>query len=124
MPVGKDENETFNTLKNQGYAFGHNFGHGDKYLSTVLAHLMMLAFNAPLAARIDQIQQRCCAVFRRARARARCPKYLWERMRAAGGAGLGHVLRGRREGPDVRVGGNCCGPSLTLDLDTLTCWRS
>ena len=73
MPVGKDENETFNTLKNQGDAFGHNFGHGDKHLSTVLAHLMMLAFL------VDQIQQRCCAVFRRARARR--PKYLWERMR-------------------------------------------
>ena len=24
----KIENETFNTLKNQGYQFGHNFGHG------------------------------------------------------------------------------------------------
>ena len=36
---------------------------------------MMLAFL------VDQIQQRCCAVFRRARARARCQKYLWERMR-------------------------------------------
>ena len=92
LPVGEDnlmelmragrarwriENETFNTLKNQGYAFGHNFGHGDKHLSTVLAHLMMLAFL------IDQIQQRCCAVFRRARARAKRPKYLWEQVRAA-----------------------------------------
>ena len=77
MPVGKDENETFNTLKNQGYAFGHNFGHGDKHLATVLAHLMMLAFL------IDQIQQRCCAVFRRARTRAKRPKYLWEQVRSA-----------------------------------------
>ena len=48
------ENETFNTLKNQGYCFEHNFGHGEKYLATVFAHLMMLAFL------IDQIQQRCC----------------------------------------------------------------
>ena len=71
------ENETFNTLKNQGYAFGHNFGHGDKHLATVLAHLMMLAFL------IDQIQQRCCAVFRRARTRAKRPKYLWEQVRSA-----------------------------------------
>ena len=77
MPVGKDENETFNTLKNQGYAFGHDFGHGGKHLSTVLAHLMMLAFP------IDRIQQRCCAVFRRARARAKRPKYLWEQVRGA-----------------------------------------
>ena len=38
------ENETFNTLKNQGYCFEHNFGHGKKNLSTVFAYLMMLAF--------------------------------------------------------------------------------
>ena len=28
----KIENETFNTLKNQGYHFEHNFGHGQNYL--------------------------------------------------------------------------------------------
>ena len=38
------ENETFNTLKNQGYNFEHNFGHGENRLSTVFAYLMMLAF--------------------------------------------------------------------------------
>ena len=32
----KIENETFNTLKNQGYHFEHNFGHGHQHLSTVL----------------------------------------------------------------------------------------
>ena len=32
----KIENETFNTLKNQGYHFEHNFGHGNKNLSTIL----------------------------------------------------------------------------------------
>ena len=36
----KIENETFNTLKNQGYHFEHNFGHGYRHLSTVFAHLM------------------------------------------------------------------------------------
>lgn len=40
----KIENETFNTLKNQGYNFEHNYGHGNKYLTTVFACLMMLAF--------------------------------------------------------------------------------
>jgi len=29
----KIENETFNTLKNQGYHIEHNFGHGEKHLS-------------------------------------------------------------------------------------------
>jgi hypothetical protein len=45
------ENETFNTLKNQGYHFEHNFGHGYKNLSVVFAVLMMLAFL------VDQVQQ-------------------------------------------------------------------
>lgn len=49
----KIENETFNTLKNQGYHFEHNYGHGKKYLSTVMAYLMLLAFHN------DQIIQRC-----------------------------------------------------------------
>jgi hypothetical protein len=34
----KIENETFNTLKNQGYHFEYNFGHGNQHLSTVLMH--------------------------------------------------------------------------------------
>ena len=40
----KIENETFNTLKNQGYHFEHNYGHGAQHLSVVFAMLMMLAF--------------------------------------------------------------------------------
>src|SRR5262249_33559128 len=38
------ENETFNTLKNQGYNFEPNYGHGNKNLCSVLTMLMMLAF--------------------------------------------------------------------------------
>ena len=51
------ENEPFNTLKNQGYNFEHNYGHGNKYLSTVFAMLMMLAFL------IDQAEQLSCGLF-------------------------------------------------------------
>ena len=69
------ENETFNTLKNQGYCFEHNFGHGDRHLSTVFAYLMMLAFL------IDQCQQRCCALFQGAQAKAERARYFWERVR-------------------------------------------
>ena len=47
----KVENETFNTLKNQGYQFEHNFGHGNKNLNVVFAYLMFTAFL------IDQIQE-------------------------------------------------------------------
>ena len=54
------ENETFNTLKNQGYHFEHNYGHGEKHLAVVFALLMMLAFL------IDQVQQKCNPLFRAA----------------------------------------------------------
>ena len=40
----KIENETFNTLKNQGYHLEHNFGHGQKNLSFVFFMLNLLAF--------------------------------------------------------------------------------
>lgn len=71
----KIENETFNTLKNQGYHFEHNFGHGQQYLSSVLAGLMLLAFL------IDQIQEQACRVFQQARERLRARTVLWERLR-------------------------------------------
>ena len=51
----KIENETFNTLKNQGYNFEHNYGHGKKYLATIFALLMLLAFFIDqLTAALDQ----------------------------------------------------------------------
>lgn len=40
----KVENEGFNVLKNQGYGFEHNFGHGRKHLSMVLLTMLFLAF--------------------------------------------------------------------------------
>jgi hypothetical protein len=40
----KIENETFNTLKNQGYHLEHNFGHGQQNLSFVFFMLNLLAF--------------------------------------------------------------------------------
>jgi hypothetical protein len=40
----KVENENFNVLKNQGYHFEHNYGHGKQHLSTVLLTLLFLAF--------------------------------------------------------------------------------
>lgn len=69
------ENETFNTLKNQGYHFEHNFGHGHKYLSTVFGCLMMLAFL------VDQIEMRCDGFFRDALEKAERLKYLREDVR-------------------------------------------
>jgi hypothetical protein len=70
------ENETFNTLKNQGYHFEHNFGHGYQHLSVVFAVLMMLAFL------VDQVQQLCCPLFQAAWAKWGSKRLLWEKMRA------------------------------------------
>src|SRR5467141_3072295 len=72
----KIENETFNTLKNQGYNFDHNYGHGEQNLSVVFATLMMLAFL------VDQTQQLCCALFQAVWHQLGSKRLLWERMRA------------------------------------------
>lgn len=70
------ENETFNTLKNQGYNLGHNYGLGKKHLSAVFVHLTMLAFL------VDQLQQLSCEVFQAARQKCRSKGSLWEKIRA------------------------------------------
>lgn len=70
------ENETFNTLKNQGYNLEHNYGHGKQNLTTVLALLMFLAFA------IDQIQEACCGLFGAAVKRAGRRIRLWESIRS------------------------------------------
>ena len=68
--------ETFNTLKNQGYNFEHNYGHGYKNLSTVFAMLMFLAFL------IDQSEQMCCGLFQAALKELNSKKSrLWRRIR-------------------------------------------
>ena len=71
----KIENETFNTLKNQGYQFEHNFGHGHKNLSHVFGLLMFLAFL------IDQVQQRCCGLFQAALTRQRRKVMFWPKLK-------------------------------------------
>lgn len=72
----KRENETFNTLKNQGDNFAHNDGHGEQPLSVVLATLRMLAFL------VGQTQQLCWALFRAVWTKLGSKRRLWERMRA------------------------------------------
>ena len=72
----KIENETFNTLKNQDYNLGHNYGLGKKNLSGVFTILMMLAFL------IDQAQQLSCWLFQEALAKEESKRSLWEAIRA------------------------------------------
>ncbi|RLC29676.1 transposase [Candidatus Woesebacteria bacterium] len=72
----KIENETFNTLKNQGYNLGHNYGLGKKHLAAVFTMLMMLAFL------VDQTQQLCCALFRSVWKKLGSKISLWESIRS------------------------------------------
>lgn len=72
----KIENETFNTLKNQGYHFEHNYGHGCLFLATVLALIMFLAFT------VDQILQAHWSLFRMVRSGLRTKAKLWDSLRS------------------------------------------
>jgi hypothetical protein len=72
----KIENETFNTLKNQGYHLEHNYGHGNKNLSVVFCMLMMLAFL------MDQAQQIACPLFQKVWTKLGSKRSLWEKIRA------------------------------------------
>ena len=71
----KVENETFNTLKNQGYHFEHNFGLGKQHLAPNFAVLIMLAFL------VDQIQQLASPLFQAALKTVGCKCRLWEKLR-------------------------------------------
>lgn len=71
----KVENETFNTLKNQGFGFEHNYGHGYKNLSVVLALLMMLAFL------VDQAQLLSYKIVQSALIKTKSLKELYKSVR-------------------------------------------
>lgn len=72
----KIENETFNTLKNQGYHFEHNFGHGERNLAVVFAMLMMLAFL------VNQVEQHCCPLFRAVWTKLGTKRMVWDHVRS------------------------------------------
>nr|WP_299732664.1 hypothetical protein [uncultured Endozoicomonas sp.] len=71
----KIENETFNTLKTQGYHLEHNYGHGKQHLATNLASLTFTAFL------INQIEQLACKFFRQALEAKKSKKALWHAIR-------------------------------------------
>jgi hypothetical protein len=73
----KIENETFNTLKNQGYHIEHNFGHGRCHLSMNFFVLNLLAFY------IHQILELCDAPYQRCRAKFTSRKEYWNHLRVA-----------------------------------------
>jgi hypothetical protein len=71
----KVENETFNTLKNQGYHFEHSYGHGKKYLATNFALLTILAFL------VDQITQHLDRYFNKVWKKWGSKKLTWQKIR-------------------------------------------
>lgn len=72
----KIENETFNTLKNLGYKFEHNYGHGKDHLSTLFAYLMLYAFY------LDQLIQVCCHIFIQIKQLLTTKVRIWAAIRA------------------------------------------
>ena len=72
----KIENETFNTLKNQGYHLEHNYGHGKYNLATNFAILTFLAFL------VDQIAQYLDSNFQKAWKARGSKTGLWSKVRA------------------------------------------
>lgn len=71
----KVENETFNTLKNQGYHIEHNYGHGQQYLSINFFVLNLLAFF------IHQILELCDLPYQRCRTKFSSRKEYWNQLR-------------------------------------------
>jgi hypothetical protein len=72
----KIENETFNTLKNQGYHLEHNYGHGQKHLSFNFFLLNLLAFF------MHQIFELTYTVYQQLRRKFGSKRNLWDHLRA------------------------------------------
>jgi ribosomal protein S8 len=71
----KVENQTFNTLKNQGYHLEHSYGHGKYNLATNFALLTFLAFL------IDQMIQYFDTFFQKAWKERGTKTALWQKIR-------------------------------------------
>jgi len=99
----KIENETFNTLKNQGYHLEHNFGHGRQYLSNNFFALNLLAFF------IHQILELCDRGYQHCRSKFSSRKEYWNNLRIVIRVMLftdfDHLLRNVADPPEVRAPG-------------------
>lgn len=97
----KIENETFNTLKNQGYHLEHNFGHGQRYLSNNFFTLNLLAFY------IHQILELCDSGYQYCRSKFSSRQEYWNNLRAAIRIMLfkdyEHLLRNVADPPEIRA---------------------
>jgi len=75
----KVENEGHNTLKNQGYYFDHNYGHGKEHLSAVIATLIVFSFLVHAVLRLVD-QDGITEVFKASYARRKCIELLRNTM--------------------------------------------
>ena len=73
----KIENETFNTLKNQGYHLKHNFGHGDRHLAEAFFTLNLLAFF------MHQIFELVDGLYQQVRTFFSSRRAFWDEVRSA-----------------------------------------
>ena len=71
----KIENETFNTLKNQGYHIEHNYGHGKNNLSYTFFLLNLLAFF------MHQILELTDIIYQKCRKKFSARKEYWNQLR-------------------------------------------
>jgi len=71
----KIENETFNTLKNLGCNFEHNYGHGKQYFSTIFCLLTLLSFL------LDQVQAIACSLFESVKKQVGSFRNLWGKIK-------------------------------------------
>jgi hypothetical protein len=97
----KIENETFNTLKNQGYHLEHNFGHGQQFLSNNFFILNVLAFY------IHQILELCDLGYQYCRSKFSSRKEFWNSLRSVIKIMLfrdfEHLLRNVADPPEIRA---------------------
>jgi hypothetical protein len=97
----KIENETFNTLKNQGYHIEHNFGHGQRNLSINFFVLNLIAFF------IHQILELCDPGYQYCRSKFSARKEYWNYLRGAIHIMLfdsfEHLLRNVADPPEIRA---------------------
>ena len=71
----KVENEGHNTLKNQGYYFDHNYGHGKQNLSANIAMLILYSFLVHIILRLVA-QDGLANVYKNSHARRKCIELL------------------------------------------------
>ena len=72
----KIENECFNTLKNQGYAAEHNYGHGENHLAFNFYLLTLIAFL------FHQVFELTDRMYQACRKKFGSKTHMWETLRA------------------------------------------